>query len=437
MSAEKRPRVAVFQANWPLQVHTTNVVELLTRRGYAVDLFLYGVPRDFADVSVPAVNEHVSIIDLSSLAHDESSNVVATHPAPANPTATAIRQSSLLRPAKLLVRRLRAWRETAKFLLRIGDLEHVLPTGVLESSGGHLRRKRYRLFIGIERAGLIWAGEMGRRLGVPTAYYSLELYTNDSPQFSGRPFRRLKRLESRYHRRSRATIVQDSDRARILLADNRVRERAVVVHHVPVSLLGMPLREKSHYLHDRLGLAHHLKIILLLGQVHAERYSHAAISAAQDFPEDWVLVVHGPAYGNVQLLADLTRLNTRGRARISTDLIPESELADLVASADVGLAFYSPATVNEYWTGRASEKVARYAQAGVPMIAFDYPSFRGVFERYTCGRVIGEVSDLKGELETIFASYNAYRNGAFEAYEKVYEFSNHFERVVDWVDSLA
>ena len=149
-----------------------------------------------------------------------------------------------------------------------------------------------------------------------------------------------------------------------------------------------------------------------------------------------MLVVHGPAYGDARLLDELTRLNTAGRARISTELIPESELGDLVASADVGVAVYSPDTQNEYWTGRASEKVARYAQAGVPMIAFDYPSFREVFERYGCGRVISDFGQFVDQLRVIFEDYDAYRASAFAAYAEVYEFSRHFSPVVDWIDKL-
>lgn len=427
-----RPRVGVFQANWPLQVHTTNVLEMLTRRGYAVDLFVYGVSQDFATLTGSLANDNVAVFDLSdaTVGSRETSGAASVR----QTIMDSARRRRSLRPVIKVARWLRSLGDAAKYLLRIDDLNYVLAPWVFVTTERYTAGRTYKLFIGVEREGLVWAGEMARRLNIPCAYFSLELYTNDSPHFKGRRFRRLKRLERLYHRRCRATIVQDAPRAKVLFGDNRVTPS--IVHFVPVSLLGEARTRKSRYLHEKLGLKSDARIVLVLGQVDAKRYTHDAVAAAQEFPEEWVLVVHGPAFGDARLLEELTRLNTAGRARISTDLMPESELGDLVASADVGVALYSDATQNEYWTGRASEKVARYAQAGVPMIAFDYPSFREVFERYGCGRVISDFGQFRHQLHVIFENHDAYRAGAFTAYAEVYEFSKHFSSVVNWIDQL-
>jgi glycosyltransferase involved in cell wall biosynthesis len=424
-----RPRIAIFQSNWPLQVHTTNMVDMLVARGYDVDLFLHGVSQDFASLSAGVSNQHVAVI--SPLAGD--GHAAVRH----GPVNRGWRDSPTFRfvlaPLIWSVRAVRAAREAATFAVSYKDLDHIIPPALRQATANRMRDREYRAMIGVEREGLIWAGEMAARSSTPLIYYSLELYTNAQP-LPGTRFRRMKRLERRYHAKAAATIVQDEPRAKVLFEDNATLRRRVF--YMPVSLTGGPKRARSHYLHDRLGLPAGQRIVLVLGQVHAKRYTHDALIAAQNFPEGWTLVVHGPAYGDRALLAELEALNTRGNAIISTDLIPEHELSDLVASADVGVAVYSPDTLNEYWTGRASEKVARYAQMGVPMIAFDYPSFREVFERFTCGRVIRDFSEFAAALEAISAEYERYRAGAFAAFSEVYDFNRHFPAVVDWIDQL-
>src|SRR5205823_13462543 len=94
----------------------------------------------------------------------------------------------------------------------------VLAPSIFENTERFMAGRTYKLFLGVERNGLVWAGEMARRLNVPCAYFSLELYTNDFP--GNDDFRRLKRFESVYHELSRATIVQDVARAKILFEDN-------------------------------------------------------------------------------------------------------------------------------------------------------------------------------------------------------------------------
>jgi hypothetical protein len=263
-----------------------------------VDLFVSGVSQDFATLTQSVANANVDVFDLTSTA---TASGETPAPRAGRAIASRARHHRSLRPVITVARWLRLLRDTAKYRLRIDDLGFVLAPWVFERTERRMEGRTYKLFIGIEREGLIWAGEMARRRNVPSAYFSLELYTNDSPNVTGRRYKRLKRLESRYHRESQATIIQDSPRARLLLDDNRVP--ATTVHLVPVSLRGEARTEKSRYLHEKLGLKRDVRIILVLGQVHAKRYTHDAVAAAQEFPDNWILVVHGPAYGDAQLLA--------------------------------------------------------------------------------------------------------------------------------------
>jgi glycosyltransferase involved in cell wall biosynthesis len=322
----------------------------------------------------------------------------------------------------------------ARYTLRAGDLERILPANVLEASAAHVAATPYRCLIGVECEGFIWAGAMAERYPVPYVHFSLELYTRDAPNVPGRRFRRLKRLERHYHRRCHATIIQDRERSAALFDD--VGRVSPTVHYVPVSLLGPSRTEKSDYLHRLLGLPAGTKVVLYFGALHALPYPEDLVGAARDLPDDWILVVHGPAYGDRALLDRLHRANAGGRARINTELVHGRAVDDLIASADIGLVPYVDRTENERLTGRSSEKAARYAQAGVPMIAFDRSSFREVFESYRCGRCLSTFRELPASVIEIQEDYARYRAEAFRAYDEVYEFSRHFRGVVDWIDAL-
>jgi glycosyltransferase involved in cell wall biosynthesis len=423
--------VAIFQANWNLQVHTLNVVEHLAARGHAVDLFLYNVSQRFA--SVNGLSRRVRVMDLA-----------ATEPArarrPAAPDAVSrvkdwIRERPRFRETIRGIRRLpgEMW-DGLHDTLQWNDRGFVLPARIVEHAGRILEARRPRCCIGVECEGLIWAHAVAASQGLPCVYYSLELYTSDSPLFSGRRFRRLKRLERRAHAACAATIIQDPDRARVLFADTGAPPHTV--HFVPVSVTGAPRRQKTTDLHDRLGLPLRTRIVLFTGELHQLRDPIALVRAVQRLPEDWVLVLHGEAYGDAALVDRIRRHDTGGRVRLSTTLVPPDRLGDLIASADIGLVLYSDRTINEALTGRASEKAARFAQAGLPMIALECSSFPEVFRTYGCGRAIARVDDLPEAVTGIAVAYDTYRHGAFRAYDGTYEFSRHFGPVAGWIDAL-
>ncbi len=250
---------------------------------------------------------------------------------------------------------------------------------------------------------------------------------------TSKEFIRSKRVERKYHQQAKATIVQDEDRAKVLLKDNHIKKNDAIL--IPVSLLGESNSSKTDYLHRMLGIPKNNRIILSLGMMAPWRLTNEMIISAQSFPETWVLVVHGSCE-SVKYNGQLENLNQNNRAIISTKNVPVSDLNDLVSSADIGLVFYSNNNENDLLAGKSSYKVAQYAKAGVPMIANNYPSFRKVFDKYECGRCIGSMDEMRPEIEKIFDDYDRYQAGAIKAYEEVYEFSKHFNPFVSWLSDL-
>ena len=422
------PHVAVFQACWHVHPQTVNTVEALLSLGYAVDVYLYRARENLLSL---AYGNHDGRLRVIRFAGRRNETALAETSPPAGRTRAPGIVSSMRGLLVKLVDRLPLM-DRVFYRLHTIDRQLVLPKNVLNASLTQAKRAGYECLIGIERGGLMWAGTVAAHLDCPYVYFSLELYTRDYPGKSDNTFfRRLKRLERRYHAKAAATIVQDVDRARVLLADNGVKSADLLF--VPVSLIGDPIRERSEYLRHRLKLGPKERIILSFGKIGSRRFTDELVTVAQGFPDDWKLVIHDGSCTNEKYKAELAQRNTHGKVVFSWDCIPIQDIEPLVASADIGLAFYRDDTWNEYLTGRSSEKVARYAQAGIPMVAFGYPSFQKVFSEYRCGVCIDHIERLAEACAQIFADYLGYRQEAWRAYEEVYDFVKQFQTVGDWL----
>jgi hypothetical protein len=231
--------------------------------------------------------------------------------------------------------------------------------------------KRYRCLIGVEKNGLIWAGTVAEKLDVPLVYYSLELCTDDFERLT-RPrsikFKRLRQAERAHHRRAAATIVQDPERAQILLDDNGVSRSQTSVFYLPVSVRGRPYDRRSRFFHETFGLPGEAKIILCFGLIAEERYAFELAEIAQLFPDDWFMVMHGVAYES-WTKDKIKAIDRRGRVILSLQMVPNNRLPEVVASADIGLALYTPQPLNDRLTAFSSEKMALYMQCGVPFVS--------------------------------------------------------------------
>jgi glycosyltransferase involved in cell wall biosynthesis len=430
VTIEGRRRVGIFQAEWPVQSQTFNCALLLGQTGYFVDLFLFETPiyyeLDRLD-TIPNIQVHRFSRSDNAIGHARRIWRVIKERTASWPLLKTALTSLVSGLHRVLI--------GAREVSALGrDREHgLVPEWVVDKARAVMDGKSYACLIGIEKKGLIWAGLMGGRTGIPRMYYSLELYTRDHPETKrSLHARRTKRVEERYHRGSFATIVQDAERAQALLRDNGVQSGEVL--YVPVSLIGEPHRARSAFLQQRLQLPNDQRVILQFGQISKDRFSIELARIAQRFPKEWTLVLHG--YGPGRTVRNIRRVDRRGRVRLSLDLLPAHRLLEMAASADIGLALYSSLTANDVLTTFSSEKIALYLQAGLPIIAFDYPGYRRLIDRYRCGATISSLDQLPAAIETILASHDRFRSHAYECFADCYEFSRQFQKVITRLDEL-
>lgn len=404
MKAGSTKRVGLFLCGYTLgsSAQVPNSALLLAENGYEVDIFIYQARRKEL---ITFDTEHIRVYDLDEEVHTGTGK---------------------LRP------RLQMLSQTVRTVISGRKEYTVIPQHAFDRTKAIIASKRYDCFIGIEAQGLIFAGMMGEVFQTPVMYYSLELYLSDHPQFSGSRFQTRKNLERKYHQRSIATIIQDEERAELLCQDNQVVNAET--YFVPVSLLGKPVMSKTNWLQDNLGITNDKKVILQFGRIHAHRLSPEVVREAQEFPDDWVAVMHGSA--SEAEITQLQRYNMKNKVLFSRDLIPINEVTNLVASADIGLVFYLGDHPNTCLTGFSSEKLAYYLKCGLPVITNDFPSFKRIIEKQRCGVCVSGPHELIPAIRTILSSYDSFRENAFRCYEEHYEFSKHFSRVIERIDSL-
>ncbi len=325
--------------------------------------------------------------------------------------------------------------------IRIHDLgknegdseEDNIPEAILQRACAILADRTYVCFIGIEAHGLILAGRLAERLDVPTVYYSAELYYTGHPHLDPVRLARIKPLERKYHARSVATIVQDKERGRILFEDNRVRTEKVFC--VPVGTIGDTIHDRGRYFHRRFNLPESQRILLQFGSIHPHRRSDRIAPVSAELPDGWTLVMHGHIDRRVH--QEIVSMPDPSKIRLSRRLVDIDDLNEVVASADVGLVFYTDDNLNDYNTGLASDKMARHMQCGTPVITCDFPSFQRVIDRYQCGLTVADPAQIPRALAAIAADYDRFSRGAREAYAALYDYTKQFRPFLDYLYEIS
>lgn len=428
-TTDKDLRVAFFVSGYGLGTSASivNSAIMFAQSGYQVDLFLCYVPDSHL---VTFRDERICVHDLGNVPQTSVQFISKVGHFVKVVLRAIIPAKGRAKLRKLLKRR----RSHEMASSCPGESEFgFIPETALDAAAEVISDNDYQCFFGIEQRGLIFAGWLGAQFNVPVVYYSLELYLSNYPHWTGDRFPLLKHLERKYHAAAIATIIQDEERGRLLLADNGITQSRMF--YVPVAMLGEPIQSRGRYFHNRFGLPNSERIILQLGNIHEHRQSQQIAKAAQTLPNGWTLVMHGLI--KPDMAEEISKLDVHSKIRLSRDLVDMHDLPELVSSADIGLVFYTDDNLNNYHTGLASDKMARHMQCGTPVITIDFPSFRRIVDKYKCGICVSDPQEMPHALRQIEADYESYRAGAFRCFADNYEFSRHFRSVVEFVSQLG
>lgn len=397
-------RVAVLQYEWPLQSHTVNLVKSLAAVGWGVDFFFKRCATGLIDIDALCKVPNVRVVDLDYSSRNRSSSF------------------------NLLVDKIRRLFEVSVQRLAFSPLLWL----VLLQSRTHFRLNKYDCLIGVEKKGMIWAGMISQITGIPFIYYSLELYDEHHPYFFRRPgFQRLRRDEAFYHRKALATLVQDRQRGDYLVQSNGLSDVRMI--YLPVSIPGELITEPRDFFKSKFLIPNDVPIVLFLGLIDEPRYCLNIARIARRNTDKFVLIFHG--YGEAGFI-DKLRDEGGPSVVISTELVSEEILPEIVASVSIGLAMYRNDCANDRLTAFSSEKIALYCRAGVPFIAFNSESYRSLKAKFDCCVLIDDVEEIPLAVQEILANYERFRVNAFSAFIACYRYEENVAHAIACIEGL-
>jgi len=422
---EEQKWIGIFQAEWPLQCHTINSAIMLSQAGFYIDLFLYKT-QVFIEIeqvkAIPNINIHIFTEDCT---HVSGKNINWLR-----------RIKGYYRFQKILSKIL----DIYLFRFRVSQdtpLSYFIPNHVNQEIDVITSGKHYQCFIGVEKLGLVWAGNVANKIRLPYLYHNLELYTKNHPIYhSSIRMKILKKNEEKYHKLSSATIIPDEKRAEVLFKDNGVTKSNIV--YLPISLLGNIYENKSNVFPGKSKLSEDKVVIINFGQI--RRLGLELTQIAQKFPNNWNLIIHDgliiSEWKDNAFIEQLQKIDVEKRVKFSLEKLNSQSIKELVASAHIGLVLYSNYCENDYLTVFSSEKLALYLQCGIPIIAFNYPGYE-IIEQCNCGVLIEEIEDLSSAIAKILSDYNTYQVNAHKTFTQYYNFENNFNHVIRTIKELS
>lgn len=306
------------------------------------------------------------------------------------------------------------------------------PLGVLLYLGfvlARTRKEHYDAVFGVDAAGGVCALVLAAVKRLPLFFWSLEL--SFASEIRSPLKRLLKSLERMACRKARWIVVQDPLRAQAFTEENRPGHARVLL--VPNSPAGPGEVRTTDYLHRYLGIPRDERILLHAGMMDPGVLCVELAEAASKWPAPYALVLNAgfrrsPDEPYVRRLLEIRN----PRVHVKLEPAPEDELDDLIASACFGLAVYAESYGPNYTLiVSASGKLPSYLRNGVPVICQDFPGMREMIEGYGCGVVVRNIDEIPSAIARMEQDYEGYRQRALACYTREYEFSRHFQKVLD------
>ncbi len=238
--------------------------------------------------------------------------------------------------------------------------------------------------------------------------YSLEVSDETHLDFrSSRSERSFRYFERAMLPKIGALLIQDRFRAQVLLRHIRPVQRVKTIYF-PVAVGGPGLRKAPR----RPGATS--ARVLFFGGLWTEAFLKELVALTEAFRPGQVLAIRGG-----RGVVGLTPLPS-SNLDISTTPIPFDQVNDVIASADIGLALYPKDEANSRCSAFAGEKVARYLQCGMPIIAFQSPDYAFLQAETGCCELVTSYAEVPAAVNRIADDYDRYSEAASTAFTRFY-----------------
>lgn len=298
------------------------------------------------------------------------------------------------------------------------------------------KRREYQCFIGVDPWGLILSAAAAALTGVPFVYLSLEIYVGR--RLSSNYLKVMKVFERSANGKAAFTIIQDWDRAGLLMAENHLaKERVRLLPNAPTGSAGCG---RTTFLRSTLGIDSDMPILLSLGSsMHRSSKSLELARMVSEGKAKTILVFHARRRVNGDYPAEVNKYIDNKHVYLSSEPLDIRQVRQITAGAEIGIALYdtSPDEKNVYTMSHSSGKIAHYLQCGLPVITSDLPSVRQYIEGYKCGICVGRVEEVGRALEDIIADYRVYSDNAIRCFQDEFDLGPHLAQITEELGSLS
>jgi len=226
----------------------------------------------------------------------------------------------------------------------------------------------------------------------------------------------IKFIESNIIRRVNASITTTDSRAVWFSESYQVKKPVVIQNRANKVHVG----HASNFLRRTLDISDDCLIVLYQGGMQPGRGMHNLIKVAEKVKEcHFVLIGKGRQFEEVQTL--VRRFGIEHRVHI-LEAVKFSQLCQYTAGADIGIQIIRNTCLNHYTTD--SNKLFEYIQAGLPVIASDFPEIRRVVDKYDVGLLVNpdnvnEISEAIRLLVNDNVKYTKYKRQVIDAQDEL------------------
>lgn len=201
---------------------------------------------------------------------------------------------------------------------------------------------------------------------------------------------------------------------------------------LPNGTIGKGKILQSSYLREKLNLPDNQKIILHSGGFGIYFNSDNLAKSAAGWCEKYKLIFHTSHF------VDLKGTEGNPNVIIHNNPVSVKDLDKLVASADIGIAWYNREFLGHRAEimGLAAGKIGQYLKCGVPVIVQNIPSIREYVEKYQCGICVDQFSEIESAADEILTHRAAYSKNAILCYNELWHLDRYFQKIVNRIFSM-
>lgn len=294
---------------------------------------------------------------------------------------------------------------------------------ILAKSFSVIFGNKFDCVIGGDAWGNVIAYNLKRICSCPYVFFALEfpqIVTKDHPNLS-----KLDKWENKALKGADFIITHDKFHKNFISENFKVALKKILL--LANASFTPEYRTRSTFLHDKFKLPSDSVAVLHSGGFGVWFKCVELADISKGWPENMKLIFHiGRKPSESREFDMIYEKPEYGHLNFSLSSLSNSQLDDMIASADVGVALYSVEALGyrAELMGLAAGKIGNYLKCGLPVIASNMPSLKYI-EEYGCGILVNAVDEVETAIATIMKDKKSFQENAFKCYRELWHPNNY------------